>query len=433
MANLSKKDPPKDWLTRIQEQSWEPEIFISGIVLFALYQMPDLIRQLQHFLVNNSYYVFSSGSVDDLLISLLLVANIWLVIGFTTHLLLRSVWVAYIGLSFVYKKGIQTDRLRFRKPYHHLLFHDSGFSRTIHRIERLCSTTFAISFLLFMCIIGAFFAFTLVAVLIALSLWLFPNHNNFNWVDPFLQILTLIAFIDFVSLGWLKRIPYFSTIYYPFYRLMSWITLSPLYRRIYYGLVSNHPKWKAGVLIFLFSAISIFLTFSIRSKNNIADFILFRLESKDEKSMYSGHYQNLMEDEPSNIVQIPSDIIPTQTLRVFIVHRTAFETTHIKPLCDYENRLDTTPEPVLKMECLDAFYDLNLNGKHVETDYHYIKANETKQEGLVTYVDIRHLGKGMHDVSVIYNFWEDTASFAQNVATVEFYKESTAMLPDTAK
>lgn len=429
------KKPVNDtsWLARMQEQSWEPEIIISGIVLFALYQMPDLIRQLEHFLINKAFYVFSSGTVDDLLISLLLVANIWLVIGFTTHLLLRSVWVAYVGLSFVYKKGIRTDQLRFRKPYPGLLFRDSGFSRTIHRLERLCSTTFAISFLLFTCIVGAFFAFTLVAILIAFSLWIFPDYRSFGWVDPVLTTIILVLLIDFVSLGWLKRIPYFSRAYYPFYRLMSWLTLSPLYRRIYYGLVSNHPKWKAGLLIFLFIAISIFLTFSIRSKSNIADFLLLRLDRKDEKSMYSGHYQNLMEDEPSNIVQIPSDIISDQTLRVFLVHRTAFETMHIKPLCNYDNRVDTMPEAILKMECLETFYDLNLNGKKVETDYRYIKAPKTRQEGLVTYVDIAHLEKGMHDVSVMYNFWVDSASFAQNVATVEFYKATAAIQPDTAK
>ena len=433
MSDPKKAGNDSSWLARMQEQSWEPEIIISGIVLFALYQMPDLIRQLQHFLINNGFYVFSSGTVDDLLISLLLVANIWLVIGFTTHLLLRSVWVAYVGLSFVYKKGIRTDQLRFRKPYPGLLFRDSGFSRTIHRLERLCSTTFAISFLLFMCILGAFFALTLLAVVIAFSLWVFPNYRSFEWVDPILLTIILFLLIDFVSLGWLKRIPYFSRAYYPFYRLMSWLTLSPLYRRIYYGLVSNHSKWKAGLLIFIFIAISIFLTFSIRSNSNIADFMLFRLDSKDEKSMYSGHYQNLMEDEPSNIVQVPSDIISDQTLRVFLVHRTAFETTHIKPLCDYDNRVDTMPKPVLKMECLETFYDLNLNGKKVETDYHYIKAPKTRQEGLVTYVDIAHLDKGMHDVSVIYNFWEDSTSYSQNVATVEFYKATAAIQPDTAK
>jgi hypothetical protein len=422
MDQPSHKKQTENWLERMQEQSWEPEIIISGIVLYALYQMPGLIQQLDHFLLNYSFWIFSSGTVDDLLIALLLVANIWLIIGFTSHLFLRSVWIAYIGLSFVYKKGIQTDRLNFRDQYHRLLFRDDGFRDTIYRLEKLCSTTFAISFLLFMSILGAFFAFSVVAALIAISLWLFTDFNDFNWVDTVLASFIVLYIIDFVSLGWLKRIPIISRIYYPIYRLMSWATLSPLYRRIYYGLVSNHSKWKSRLLISVFIIISVFLTLSIRSKTNVADMLALRLSDKDRKSMYPGHYQNLMEDQPSNIVQIPSDIISGKTLRVFLVHRTAFESQYIKPLCDYNNTPDSISIASLKMDCLDAFYDLSLDNQEVETDFQYIKAPITNQEGLVAYLDISYLERGMHDLTVTYNFLHDTTIDPQKVAVVEFYK-----------
>lgn len=39
----AEKDYPS-WLKRIQEQSWEPEILISGIVLVALSQLPKAIE-----------------------------------------------------------------------------------------------------------------------------------------------------------------------------------------------------------------------------------------------------------------------------------------------------------------------------------------------------------------------------------------------------
>lgn len=414
----------------MQEQSWEPEIFISGIILFALYQIPGLIRQLEHFLINYSLSIFSAGSADELLISLLLVANIWLIIGFTTHLFLRSIWVAYIGLSFVYKKGIRTDRLRFRKQYDRLLFQNSGFTKTIHRLETICSTTFAVSFLLFMSILGAFFLLAITALFIALIIWLSPEQYTFYWVDPFLTVLALLYILDFVTLGWLKRIPYFSKAYYPVYRLMSWLTLSPLYRRIYYGLVSNHSKWKAGLLIFIFIFISTFLAFSIRTDSNIADVLSLRLDPKDDNSMYSGHYQNLMGDQPSNIVQIPSDVIRDDFLRVFLVHRSAFERQFIKPLCNYEERLDSMAEHILKLECLDAFYDLQINDQPIAPDFKYIKKLETNQEGLLAYLDIAHLEKGIHHLSVFYNFQhEDDKINMRKVAEVEFYKVLPAKQP----
>ena len=159
MSNPSQQKQPDHWLARVQEQSWEPEIIISGIVLFALYQIPELIGRLAHFLTNYSLSIFSGGTADEALISLLMVANVWLIIGFTAHLFLRSVWVAYVGLSYVYKEGIRVDRLRFRERYKQLLFKDTGFRNNIIRLERVCSTTFAVSFLLFMCVVGAFFLF----------------------------------------------------------------------------------------------------------------------------------------------------------------------------------------------------------------------------------------------------------------------------------
>jgi hypothetical protein len=434
MANSRKDDQPQDWLTRIQEQSWEPEIFISGIVLYALYQIPNLIYRLEHFLTNKSLRIFSAGTVDETLISLLLVANIWLIVGFTAHLFFRSVWVAFLGLNYVYRKGIQTERLKFQERYNRLLFQEKGFDSTIHQLEKLCSATFAISFLLFMTILGLCFALSILALIIALTLWLFPNQVSFNWLDPVLILLTLIFVIDFVTVGGLKRIPYFSKAYYPIYRFMSWVTLSPLYRRIYYGLVSNHSKWKSGGLILSFIIISFFMANSIRNENNIADLVALRLDPKDNSSMYYGNYENLMKDDPSNIVQIQSDIISSNVLRVFIVHRTAFEKEHILPLCQYEQRKDSVPEDSLIMTCLNSFYDLEIDTKAINPPFYYQKRSKTRQEGVVAYVDIKHLKRGMHELSIIYNFQDKEGNTNPiEVSVVQFYRELPAVRSDSTE
>ena len=432
MSNPSQQKQPDHWLARVQEQSWEPEIIISGIVLFALYQIPGLIGQLEHFLTNYSLSIFSAGTVDDTLVSLLMVANIWLIIGFTAHLFLRSVWVAYVGLSYVYKEGIRVDRLRFRERYKQLLFKDTGFRSNIIRLERVCSTTFAVSFLLFMCVLGAFFALSIVALLVSLFIKLFPDHDSLSWLDPLLTLVMLVFIIDFVTLGWLKRIPYFSKVYYPLYRLMSWLTLSPLYRQIYYGLISNLPKWKAALGMISFIVVSIFMVYSIRTETNVVDVLSLRLSDTADQAMFPGHYENLMADRPSNVIQIPSDVIKENHLRVFVVHRSAFEDRYIKPLCNYEARQDSVDENELKMECLDAFYDLKLDSQLVAADFIYFHNARTNQEGLIAYLDIAHLDKGRHDLSVVYNFYDEEGEYnARDVAVVEFYKALPASRTDS--
>ena len=412
----------ESWLTRVQEQSWEPEIIISGIVLFTLFQIPESIGQLEHFLNNYSLIIFSSGTADEALLTLLQVANIWLIAGFTAHLFLRSVWVAYVGLSYVYQDGIQVSRLKFKEQYNRLLFRNTGFRNNIRQLERICSTTFAVSFLLFMCVLGAFFFLFVVSLLIALIVALRPEPGNFYWVDPLLVSLGLLFVIDFVSLGYLKRIPYFSRVYYPLYRVMGWLTLSPFYRRIYYGLISNNKKWKAALFMLAFIVISIFLFFSIRQEQNIANVLSLTLEPLDKGSLYAGNYDNLAAEDYSNVISIPSDVISDPVLRVFIVHRTANEERQIKPLCNYEERVDTMDKAALHLECLSTFYELWLDGRQVEAEYLYHHSQRRRQDGLLAYIDIQELSPGLHELELYYNFYREGEVNPVSVSTVEFYK-----------
>ncbi|NRA48005.1 MAG: hypothetical protein HRU12_02635, partial [Phaeodactylibacter sp.] len=210
----SKRETPA-WLVRVQEQSWEPEILISSIVLFGLFQVPALLERLQHFLTHYSLEIFSWGTADETMLTLLKVANIWLIAGFMVHLLLRSIWVALVGLSYVYKDGIKVEQLKFKEKFNQALFKNRTYESNIIRLEEICSTSFAISFLLFMCILGAFFLLSIVALALAFAHELFPDFRNYGWIDPFLMGVVLIYLIDFLTLGLLKRIPYLSNIYYP--------------------------------------------------------------------------------------------------------------------------------------------------------------------------------------------------------------------------
>ena len=100
---------------------------------------------------------FSNGTADDLLFAVLLTANYWLIIGFAVHLIMRSVWVAFVGLSYVYKDGVDLQSLNFKDRYNKVLEGGWDYTQSILKLEKVCSTVFAASFLIFMCTIGAFF------------------------------------------------------------------------------------------------------------------------------------------------------------------------------------------------------------------------------------------------------------------------------------
>lgn len=418
------------WLRRVQEQSWEPEILISGIVLFALFQIAPGLKAFFDYLDSYSYAAFSSSNADESLKAVLLTANYWLIAGFTTHLIFRSVWVAFVGLSYVYKDGVKLEQLKFQKPYRKILEKNSDYVKNILFLEKVCSSVFAISFLLFMLTIGVFFFLLIIAIILGTTYSIFPEVilEYDHLIDPVLSVILIIYFFDFITLGLFKRIPYFSKMYYPYYRLMGFLTLAPLYRNIYYGFVSNHKRWKVALGMITFIMISTVMIFNLREENNLLNALELSINGADETNIYHGHYNNLMGDDPSQEIQIPSDVVSGQSLSCFIVANSAIEQKYLLKNCDFDSlaKLDAIDLDSLRLHCLSSFYKLRIDQKMIAAKFFYHKKQATNQEGVMAYLDLSTFGRGVHYLKLIHQVRD---SIQQTAAVVQFYKESGAIEP----
>ncbi|MEM8896423.1 MAG: hypothetical protein AAGC88_17720, partial [Bacteroidota bacterium] len=149
------------WLKETQLKSWEPEILISGIVLFGLLQVPDLLDQLLLFV---SKEITGTDSDFNNAISTMKTSVFWLILGLIIHLITRGIWIGLIGLSFVIPTGINRNRLKFTNEFNTEINKLPQLNKLIIRWEKICSSIFSISFLLFMSVLGAysFLFFTLV-------------------------------------------------------------------------------------------------------------------------------------------------------------------------------------------------------------------------------------------------------------------------------
>jgi len=417
------------WLRRVQEQSWEPEILISGIVLFALFQMPERIDAFSDYLELNGHFMFSNGTINEALASILKVSLYWLMIGFSLHLFSRSVWTAFVGLSYVYRDGINRDRLPYHSSYLKILDREPSYNVRIQQIERFCSTLFSVSFLLFMCMVGAILYLFFVGGMAFLWFELFPPSGQGFSADLIIISIGGLYMIDFITLGGIKRIPYLNRVYYPLYRLMSVITLAPFYRGIYYGFVTNHTKWKVMIGILLFVVISITWSMGIRNERELLSTVDFKAKN-DRFQSFSGHYADAFGEEPSRVVQIPSDVIEMNVLPVFIVHSSGNEEEGIKPLCDYDAKIgdDNLLPDSLKLACLKSFYVVGVDDStYQDVPMFYRENPQTRQNGLIAWLDISYLPKGLHRLNLYYRFPPDEdrpESFLIRRAVVEFYKTS---------
>jgi hypothetical protein len=266
--------------------------------------------------------------------------------------------------------------------------------------------------MLFMSIIGGYL-YLFVLLLIPFFGFFFATDgaiqlNNYQIANIYASVVVgigIVGLVDFLTLGMLlKRFKWLAVIYYPLYRFISVLTLSKLYRPIYYSIVTNFGKWKIGVFLVFFVIISIWGIASIANSDVPGD-ELSRVEfyaNTQGTNAFSGSYNDQNDDIYSIRAQIPSDVISNNTLRLFVIADINIEDS-IKKHCDYEKLLEEsdTLSAVVKLQCLQEFFEIYINDSLVsnyEWRFHY--QQKTKQRGYLTWIDISNLPTGLYELKV---------------------------------
>jgi len=94
--------------------SWEPEILLSGIVLYGMFKAPELLDSLYDYV--NLNLDISGGDFKNF-ISLFKVSIKWLTFGLIMHLISRGIWVGMVGLSFTFTKGVDLNKLKLTDKF----------------------------------------------------------------------------------------------------------------------------------------------------------------------------------------------------------------------------------------------------------------------------------------------------------------------------
>ncbi len=424
MAKQEEYFDKKNWLQRLQEGSWEPEILISGIVLYGLFNMFPVVDDLGHYLNHYGLSIFSRGTVGDSIVALLKVSIGWLIAGFVSHLLFRSVWAAYIGLTYIYDDRTNVDKFKYAPRFKKGIVKQLNYRKQIIKLEKISSSLFALSFLIFMNILGITVLILVLGIAIFLWVRIFPERTDLSIFNYILNTVLITYLIDYISLGLLKRIPYLNKVYYPFYKLISWLLLAPLYRNIYYGFIANHKKWKVISFLVLFVIISLTAEETIRGR--LKSSLNLRPHGAKAFVMQPQHYASQAQGDYSDHIWIPKRTVNGNTLKAFVVHRSTFEEDDIMKICDFDQQKRQYPKKVdsLKLVCLKQFYHLELDGNTVEAPLFYTKNRHSDQDGLLHYIDISQLKKGKHELRLYYNFYNDEKDtvYKRFRSRVGFYK-----------
>ena len=422
------KFPVPKWLEELQQKSWEPEILLSGIVLYGMFKVPDL---LDSFLAYFKLNIFGNSQDIDNLVSLFKMGIYWLIGGLVLHLICRGIWIGMVGLSYTFPKGIDKSRLNYQDRFMDKVDKIPSYEKIVIRLEKICSSLFSVSFMLFMSLIGGYlFFFILIIVPFFLSYIYLdlgfsgPMFDAFQIYVIFIISIGFLGLGDFLTLGFFRRYRWFAKLYWPLHWVISGLTLSRYYRPIYYGMVSHFNKWAFALLLVTFVVVSI-MGASTNTSNFYSGDAFSKLELWENAGndiAFSGYYEDQNVNRASIRAHIPSDIINGDVLRVFVVAHInredeMLETTSLDSLIKL---YPDSSEVALKMGVVRNYLKIYMDDVEVkENDWRFHYHTGNKQRGYLAYVDIRHLNEGLHTLSI--RGPDETASWA--IANIPFYRD----------
>lgn len=426
----------KELLKRLQEESWQLELLISGFAIFGLISAYPSIEiamldsqngmQIYTFVI----YAIAYASCAILIFNLLL------------HVLLRGLWIGALGLRYV-SGDIDYESLKYSPKFTKYLKKRVGsFDRYIATLEDYCSVIFAISFLLIFYVIAIIFTIVSIALIVNNVI---ENDKLPGWLSQgvgisaiiFVVIGMFMTLFDFLTLGLLKKKQWISKIYFPVYWVFSFITLSFLYRPLVYNFLDNKFGKRLSFALVPFYVL-IALTLSLNYKNS--NYFSSESSSNDIIGNNSNYEDLLREGRFIDDVAIQSKVISDAYVKVFIPFSESIENRvfaynkGLKPEEDSRGLktnavtisntfIDGQKRDSLRHEYIKTFnniYHVKIDTTYYDSEF-IITNNPKNKMGFETYVSTKPLKDGKHVLKVNRTSIKDQDTLYRNVATIPFW------------
>lgn len=418
-------------LDKLQQESWQLELLISGFAIFGLFSALEPLDFLyQEAVASESYtkyfYIVAGISCKVLIINLVI------------HVILRGLWIGAIGLRYV-SGEIEYDTLNYKKRFTNYLEKKVGsFDRYIGNLENYCSILFAVSFLYLFYIISFFLVFS---VILLAGAFFIESGILSEFTGTFLLgifsicylLLACIIFLDFATLGYLKKVEWTSFLYFPIYKLFSVITLSFLYRPLVYNFLDN--KFGRRLLLIL---LPIYISaFYLSTVSNVRSNFIYKESYSSAYYTNSTNYLNsLQKGDYIRQAAIQSKVISTPYLNVFIPFRKKIEEIvylqdSVLNLKDdkrgfrssfFKLEKNTSRRDSLKTNYLKAFkkaYLISLDTTLINAEFLITKTNN--QLGFETILPLKNIKEGKHLLKI--------SRFIKSEKTKQIEKENVIEIP----
>ncbi|MGB1043124.1 MAG: hypothetical protein ACPGU6_07000 [Tenacibaculum sp.] len=405
-----KENSTKGWLQRLKDESWEAELLVSAIAIYGTFQLFEIVISGTNFFINvlnPSQYIIAYFIITFGLLGVSILSSM-----FVIHFFLRAYWIGLVGLNSVFPDYSIEDSAYSKIYTEKILSILPKLKESIHKVDELCSVIFSSAFTFLM-----IYAYTAIFSSIYLLL--------FNLLSDFIHSYILLIPLLIIAIGFVvqttitlianlkknKEKRGLQILNFKIVKIFSMILYGPLYKNILQVSMvfgSNFKKKKSLTYLILTFLLFGLLVFAYQfTKTNVL-YLMNKDKYFDISKTYSDYYKT--ENSSNDFLLAPeinSHKITADVLEVFIPVY-AYERGIRKQICGEYIKEDTkslSEEQIKKnsflIDCYKKYNFVYLNNKQVAVDFiRYNNHPKTKQFGLLGYVDLSSLSKGLHEIRI---------------------------------
>jgi len=396
-------------LPRRTTPTWEVELLISGVAVFAMLQLPGWLDDRMFALeprvggdwqmTSRMVYFYAKS------------AAIVLAVTFALHLLLRAHWIALVGMHSVFPKGVRLDRLRMG-PIQRAIEEANPDSDedAIERADNRASVVFAIGVSVAL-LIGSICLFFCGALVLALLLanaagW---QVNPVNFIAAgfavFILPFAIAAGIDHARAGRLQPGGRAYRAIESILRFYARIGMGRRNNRIIAILTSNGGERRVMALvigIMMTTIVGVASAYAaMRGKMEIGAYALF--PDAGPTGIDPAHYEDqrdLARDDAAPYVQ--SMAIAGPYLRLVVPYKPRRDERAMRA-CPAPRGDDKADRANALLACMQALRAVALDGKPIPgLRYEVGRDPHTDLLALVAIIDIRALPPGRHELRIAH-------------------------------
>lgn len=416
-----------NWLQRLKDESWEAELLVSAVAIYAIFNTFTLFDWICNMFINKL-------DPSQYLIGYMITFLGFLAFGilgalFVIHFGLRAYWIGLVGLNSVFPDYSLEDSAYSKIFTEKMLSKLPRLQTSITNLDEICSVIFSVAFtlLLIYSYLGFFSSiylllFNLLSDFVPSYLLLIPL-GIFAVIYGTQMILTIVA-----NIKKFKTNDTVQTWYFRATILSSAVVYGPLYKNLLQITMifgSNFKKKKALVRTMIFMLVFGAILGTVKLFNSNVLFLLGANTNLDSNKAYEFYYgTNNLEHKFLLTPEIQTDLISSKAIEVFIPifdH----EISKLEEICGlktdskFKKPSDEERNKVRQayLNCYSETHCIVLDEKQAEVTFLKTDHPITDQFGIKAFVDLSSIKSGDHTITIIKKMEENK----EKSWTIPFY------------